>query len=643
CSRKKTSTRTPPNKRREISSLRSKNISTAQTTASNLTTSSIRSSLPSQQKITKKTKLDIASTSSKSDSNVPLDGYSIIQNQMLFAFVCKTNCEVCGSRWNGKMNINKREGLFLILSFQCSTCQNIITIETSPKVVASDRRDINVRSQIGGHLCGIRHAGLVKLMGAMNLPSPIQDETYSKWDRNLLIMVKSFTEKSMKKAVAETVAAQNGTELMVSGDGFWQTRGFQSRHGAAALISCNTTPKVLDIEICSALSIKKSNPAKYDNIIRSHQCEKNYDKSSGTMESAAILIMFKRSVPKYGVYYTKYVGDGDSKTFPVLSKIVPYPGKEIKKIEDLNHFSKRMKRALETVKRQHGRKKLSDGKTIGGKNRLSVHNILRLQMTFASTIRKSKHDLDLLFKGSWAIFWHKYSTNDDPHHDYCSIDWCGYLKSVRDKTPYDHTSHALSRPVLDAIKPVFNNLCSRESLTRVVDASTQNPNEGFHSLVWLMSPKHKASSGTTFEIACCLAVIIFNDGYFALGDIFNVMCGYRGYYTDQAMVHFDNNRLHTESKENNRKRRKEAGRVLMQNDDEEEDNDSIIDGADQIDDDNNDTNPVTGATTVDNDTTTDSDDHVTDDNDSISSSDESLDDDYGYYNPKDKRTWTDEQ
>ncbi|CAF3629223.1 unnamed protein product [Rotaria socialis] len=288
-------------------------------------------------------------------------------------------------------------------------------------------------------------------------------------------------------------------------------------------------------------------------------------------------------------------------------------------------------------------KKLSDGKTIGGKNRLSVHNILRLQMTFASTIRKSKHDLDLLFKGSRAIFWHKYSTNDDPHHNYCSIDWCGYLKSVRDKTPYDHTSHALSRPVLDAIKPVFNNLCSRESLTRVVDASTQNPNEGFHSLVWLMSPKHKASSGTTFEIACCLAVMIFNDGYFALGDIFNVMCGYRGYYTDQAMVHFDNNRLHTESKENNRKRRKEAGRVLMQNDDEEEDNDSIIDGADQIDDDNNDTNPVTGETTVDNDTTTDSDDHVTDDNDSISSSDESLDDDYGYYNPKDKRTWTEEQ
>ncbi|CAF2204978.1 unnamed protein product [Rotaria magnacalcarata] len=302
-----------------------------------------------------------------------------------------------------------------------------------------------------------------------------------------------------------------------------------------------------------------------------------------------------------------------------------------------------MKRGLETVKRQHGRKKLSDGKTIGGKNRLSVHNILRLQMTFASTIRKSKHDLDLLFKVSWAIYWHKYSTNDDPRHDYCSIDWCGYLKSIRDKTPYDHTSHGLSRPVLDAIKPVFNNLCSRESLARVVDASTQNPNEGFHSLVWLMSPKHKASSGTTFEIACCLAVIIFNDGYFALGDIFNIMCGYRGYYTDQAMVHFDNSRLHTESKENNRKRRKEADRIPIQNDDDEEDNDAIIDGADQVDDDDKDTNPVNKATLDDNDTTTDSDEHVNDDNHTTSSNDESSDDDYGYYNPKDKRTWIEEQ
>ena len=89
------------------------------------------------------------------------------------------------------------------------------------------------------------------MMGALNLPSPIQDETYSKWDRDLLQVAKTFSERSMKKAVEETVAVQNGTNLIVSGDGFWQTRGFQSRHGAAALLSSSLVPKVLDLEICN--------------------------------------------------------------------------------------------------------------------------------------------------------------------------------------------------------------------------------------------------------------------------------------------------------------------------------------------------------------------------------------------------------
>ncbi|CAF4197707.1 unnamed protein product [Rotaria sordida] len=209
---------------RPASSLQSNNTSTLQTATSDLSTSSKRSSLPSQQKITKRIKLDITPTSSNSNSNVPLDGYTIVQNPVLFSLMCQTNCRGCGNRWSGIMNIKKREGLFVILSFQCSSCKNTVTIETSPKVVASNRRDINVRSQIGGHLCGIRYAGLVKLMGAMNLPSPIQNETYSKWDKDLLPSVKSFSSRSMRKGVEEAIAAANDTDLIVSGDGFWQTR-----------------------------------------------------------------------------------------------------------------------------------------------------------------------------------------------------------------------------------------------------------------------------------------------------------------------------------------------------------------------------------------------------------------------------------
>jgi hypothetical protein len=88
-------------------------------------------------------------------------------------------------------------------------------------------------------------------MGVLNLPSPVQDALYSKWDKNLLPLARSFSNRSMKKGVEEAIAAANGTELMVSGDGFWQTRGFQSRQGAAAVLSCVQAPKVLDIETCS--------------------------------------------------------------------------------------------------------------------------------------------------------------------------------------------------------------------------------------------------------------------------------------------------------------------------------------------------------------------------------------------------------
>ena len=57
-----------------------------------------------------------------------MDGYTIIQNQILFSLMSKTNCEACGNPWNGTMNISKREGLFLIICFQCLSCANKITI-----------------------------------------------------------------------------------------------------------------------------------------------------------------------------------------------------------------------------------------------------------------------------------------------------------------------------------------------------------------------------------------------------------------------------------------------------------------------------------------------------------------------------------
>jgi hypothetical protein len=52
----------------------------------------------------------------------------------------------------------------------------------------------------------------------------------------------------MYKAIKETVDVAKTTDLVVSGDGTWQHRGFSSNHGAAALVATCPAPKIVEIE-----------------------------------------------------------------------------------------------------------------------------------------------------------------------------------------------------------------------------------------------------------------------------------------------------------------------------------------------------------------------------------------------------------
>ncbi|CAF1035740.1 unnamed protein product [Rotaria magnacalcarata] len=155
-----------------------------------------------------------------------------------------------------------------------------------------------------------------------------------------------------------------------------------------------------------------------------------------------------------------------------------------------------------------------------------------------------------------------------------------------------------------------------------------------------MSPKHKASSRTTIEIACHLAVIIFNDGYSALGENFHGMCGYRGSDTNRAMESLNRSRLHTEAKEFNRHEKAASARTTSPNDDKKDD--SLVDSVADTDDDYHDTfcstdgTSQTGHPSFDDDVRTSTDDHST------SSDEQSDSEDYTYYNPNDSRKWTEQ-
>ncbi|GFT04159.1 uncharacterized protein TNCV_3154131 [Trichonephila clavipes] len=176
-------------------------------------------------------------------------------------------------------------------------------------------------------------------------------------------------------------------------------------------------------------------------------------------------------------------GDGDTKTFNVLSENKPYGDDHlIQKIECVDHVQKRIGTRLRKLKLVYSKKKLSDGKTIGGKGRLTDSLIDKLAHYYGNAIRCNSTSVKEMRKAIWAVWGHSCSTDDEPMHWFC---------------PTNPNTWYLSHPAL---------------LKKCFGGKTQNPNESLNSLIWKFCPKTIGSSLQIAEIAANLATSVFNDG-----------------------------------------------------------------------------------------------------------------------------------
>jgi hypothetical protein len=66
-----------------------------------------------------------------------------------------------------------------------------------------------------------------------------------------------------------------------------------------------------------------------------------------------------------------YIGDGDTKTMLKLSSEPPYPGIVVQKIEDINHWCKKMHHRLEKKKNEMKNIVIDGKKGISGAGRLT--------------------------------------------------------------------------------------------------------------------------------------------------------------------------------------------------------------------------------------------------------------------------------
>ncbi|GFT19173.1 uncharacterized protein TNCV_303051 [Trichonephila clavipes] len=318
-----------------------------------------------------------------------------------------------------------------------------------------------------------------------SLPNPVEQKSYDVINNKLSRVMKEVAEESMKRAAVEENSSSPDNLLTVSGDGTWKTRGHSSLIGVCTVIGAETG-KVLDREVLSSFCngcdsyIGVKFGIKYNKWQRAHKisCRKNYSGSAGKMEVDGMLKIFNRSEKLHNLKYSNYIGDGDTKTFNALSENKPYGDDHlIQKIECVGHVQKRMGTRLRKLKLVYSKKNLSDGKTIGGKGRLTDSLIDKLAHYYGNAIRCNYTSVKEMRKAIWAVWGHSCSTE----HWFC---------------PTNPNTWYLSYPAL---------------LKKCLGGKTQNPNESLNSSIWKFCPKTIGSSLEIAEIAANLATSDFND------------------------------------------------------------------------------------------------------------------------------------
>lgn len=289
------------------------------------------------------------------------------------------------------------------------------TNDVSPRLPAQNIYDINLRLVYALRSIGKDRNAAEVLCAVLNTPTP--PSKFSRYNNILAKSLERVAIVTMKDAVEQAVEVNGGSrDLSVALDGTWQKRGHVSLNGVVTATSVDTG-LVVDVEVMSKFCIcpGKSN--------RNHlpNCKANFHGVSGAMEvQGATNIFFSRSIALHNARYVTYLGDGDSKGFQCVVDADFYEDTKVEKLECINHVAKRMGSMLRKLKAKMGKSKLSDVKTISGRNRLTNEAIIKVQKYYDLAIRRNVNGtVEQMKDAIWAEFYHLSASNGDLLHGLC--------------------------------------------------------------------------------------------------------------------------------------------------------------------------------------------------------------------------------
>ncbi|GFV72596.1 uncharacterized protein TNCV_4937721 [Trichonephila clavipes] len=173
---------------------------------------------------------------------------------------------------------------------------------------------------------------------------------------------------------------------------------------------------------------------------------------------------------------------------------------------------------LRKLKTMNRGKKLSDGKSISGKNRLTDKFIDTITTYYGNAIRQNNSSVSDMRQAIWAIYCHYRPTDEEPMHHFCPIgdtSWCKYQKAVATNSAslFKH-KNIVPIAVMDEIKPIIAKLSAPKLLKKCVGGKTQNALMSRSTrLFGRTAPKLLCgSSKNIVDIAVNEAIVMFNEG-----------------------------------------------------------------------------------------------------------------------------------
>ena len=445
-----------------------------------------------------------------------ITGYRMIDTEILATVMNQALCPECN---HATLNLGEhksmKQGMASMMFVNCSSCP--YSYEFCSSRSCKRGFDINRRAVYTFRALGQGYSGLQKFTSLMNMPQPMTAVNYDKLISKISAVAKTIAEETMSDAAENIISKSPDTGSVVntgvSVDGAWQRRGYASLNGIVTAISLDNG-KVVDVEPmsrnCKAHNLmdhlKESDPVAFANWMNSHICSFNYKGSAPGMEPVGAQRIFARSVEKYHLRYTDYLGDGDSKSYLSVKNI--YDDFMVQKLECVGHYQKRIGTRLRKLKKSV--------KGLGGRGRLTDATIDRLQNYFGMSIRQNAGNLKEMQSAARATLFHVASSeNNNYHFPHCPTgpnSWCRFNRDKANNTKTYKPGPGLPMDIIAKIKTIFAELTTDTNLKKCLHGRTQNRNESFNAMIWERVPKSTYVSLTQLQLGVYDAVANFNIG-----------------------------------------------------------------------------------------------------------------------------------